>query len=143
MCPECAHRWETELTAEQWDAAAPSCPACDARETQQEFQPPAINGSIAARAAAITEGIIRKDYGVANYVPANRQGEAGKVRYNDQSPGGTSQWGGDILQQAISIGRQTRRESGGDGLDILQRNLRDGTQPDLIEASKRRAIRVW
>lgn len=143
MCPDCAHRWEIELRSDQWDAPLPSCPACDAREVQQEFAVPAIGGSLAARAAAITEDIMRKDYNVANYTGDNREGGVNKVRYNDQSPAATSSWAGGMLEQAIQIGRQTRREGGGSGLDILQRSIKSGAQVDLIEASKRKAMRVW
>jgi hypothetical protein len=88
------------------------------------------------------QDIISNDYNVANFTPDNRRGGVSKVRYKDQSAAVQSSWSGDLLQQAISIGRQTRME-GGSGLDILKRNLADGTQPDLIEASKRRAIKVW
>ena len=81
---------------------------------------------------------------MANYTPDNREGSVPKVRYKDQSPNmGSSTWGGDMFRQAIEIGKQTRREGGGDGLDILKRNLASGAQPDLIELSKRRGIKVW
>ena len=142
MCPNCAARIEVELRSDQWDAPPPSCPACDEHDMQQDFRPPAIGGSVHSRAAKITEDIISNDYNVANFTPDNRRGGVSKVRYKDQSAAVQSSWSGDLLQQAISIGRQTRME-GGSGLDILKRNLADGTQPDLIEASKRRAIKVW
>jgi hypothetical protein len=48
-----------------------------------------------------------------------------------------------MLQTAIGIGQQNRREFGMDGLDMLKRGIASGAQPDLIEASKRRAIKVW
>jgi hypothetical protein len=42
----------------------------------------------------------------------------------------------------MAAGRQTRLKHGS-GLDILQANLKSGVEPDLIEVSKRRAMRVW
>jgi hypothetical protein len=71
-----------------------------------------------------------------------------KVRYKDQSATALqSTWGGQIanaLETAAAIGKQTRRENGGfDGLDMLKANLKSGAQPDLIEASRKKAIRVW
>lgn len=112
----------------------------------QEFHPPAIGGSVHARAAAITEDIIANDYGVANYTPDNREGGTAKIRYKDQTPSVLpANWQGhrEMLEQAISIGKQNRRDFGLDGLDILKRNILSGDQPDLIEASKRRAIKVY
>lgn len=143
-CPECNHRMEVELSADQWDASPPSCESCDARDMNQEFAVPAIGGSVASRAARIAEDIIANDYGVANYTGDNREGGVGKVSYASPPSGavGTSQWAGNMLQEAISIGRKTRME-GGSGLDILQRNLKSGAQPDLIEMSRQRAIKVW
>ena len=46
----------------------------------------------------------------------------------------------EMLQTAIGIGKVNR---GIDGLNILQKNLQSGVQPDLIEQSKRRSIKVW
>lgn len=77
-----------------------------------------------------------------------------KVRYRDQKdPAAASLMGSAAghlmaqqratLEQAIGIGRQTRRETGGDGLDIIRNNLADGTWPDVLEASKRRSAKVW
>lgn len=148
MCGECSHRMEVVLSADQWDAPPPSCENCDARETRQEFRPPAIGGSISMRAHRLAEDIIANDYGVANVNFDSRQGGTPKVRYKDQSPAQLqSTWGGQIanaLETAIAIGKETRRESGGmDGLDMLKRNLASGAQVDLIDASKRKAIRVW
>jgi hypothetical protein len=148
MCGECSHRMEVVLDADQWDAPPPSCDMCDARETRQEFQPPRIGGSIKGRARALAEDIIANDYGVADVKFDNRQGGKPKVRYKDQSSTQLqATWGGQVanaLETAISIGKQTRRENGGgDGLDMLKANLASGAQPDLIEASKRRAIKVW
>ena len=148
MCPECANRIEVVLSAEEWDAPPPSCPACDAHDMAQEFKPPAIGGSLSMRAHRLAEDIIANDYGVANVSFDNREGVTPKVRYKDQSATALqSTWGGQVanaLETAIAIGKQTRSESGGmDGLDMLKRNLASGAQPDLIDASKRRAIKVW
>jgi hypothetical protein len=147
MCGECSHRMEVVLSADQWDAPPPSCDACDAR-MGQEFKPPAIGGSISMRAHRVVEDIIANDYGVADVKFDNRQGGTPKVRYKDQSPTQLqSTWGGQIsnaLETAMAIGKQTRRESGGmDGLDMLKANLASGAQPDLIEASRRKALKVW
>lgn len=145
MCPECGHRMEVTLAAEDWNAPLPSCERCDAREVQQEFHPPAIGGSLRGKAVRLAEDIMANDYGVANATFQNREGGTPKVRYKDQTPAIASTWQGanQLLEQAISIGKQTRRETGGDGLDLLKANLASGAQPDLIEASKRRAIKVW
>lgn len=145
MCPECATRIEVALTAEQWDAPPPSCDTCDARQMQQEFKPPAIGGSLRGRAVRLAEDIMANDYHVADAKFDNREGATPKVRYKDQTqlPASTWQGANQLLEQAISIGRQTRRETGGDGLDLLKANLANGTQVDLIEASKRRALKVW
>jgi hypothetical protein len=138
---------EVTLSADQWDAPPPSCEACDADETRQEFKPPAIGGSKSYRAHKLAEDIIANDYGVADVKFENRQGGVPKVRYKDQTAASIgSSWAGasQLLEQAVSIGKQTRRENGGfDGLDMLKANLKSGAQPDLIEASKRRAIKVW
>lgn len=136
------------LTADQWDAPPPSCESCDAREMSQSFKPPAIGGSVSYRAHRVVEDIIAKDYQVADVKFDNREGGVPKVRYKDQSPTQLqSTWGGQIneaLQTAVSIGKQNRRENGGfDGLDILKKSLDSGAQPDLIAASRRKAIRVW
>lgn len=146
MCGECSHRMEVVLAAEEWDAPPPSCDACDAR-MGQEFKPPAIGGSVSYRAHRLTEDIIAKDYGVADLKFDNRQGGTPKVRYKDQTAASiASSWqgAGQLLEQAVAIGKQTRRDSGGfDGLDLLKKSLQTGAQPDLIEASRRRAIKVW
>ena len=147
QCPACNHRMDVTLTAEQWNEPPPSCEACDAR-TDQEFKPPAIGGSVRARAAAITENIIANDYGVANFQSDHRQGATPKVRYKDQTANVLpSDWQAAghraMLETAIGIGKQNRRQFGMDGLDMLKRNIASGVQPDLIEASKRKAIKVW
>jgi hypothetical protein len=151
VCPECNHRIEVMLTADQWDASPPSCAACDAREMGQEFFPPAIGGSMRARAVRITEDIIANDYNVANFTPDNREGGTPKVRYKDQSvglPPAAWQAAQETLKQAIDVGRAHRHVRYADGpqgnaLDVLKGALASGEQPDLIEASKRRAIKVW
>ena len=147
MCGECSHRMEVVLDADQWDAPPPSCESCDAN-TRQEFKAPAIGGSVSMRAHRVAEDIIANDYQVADVRFDNRDGGRPKVRYKDQSATQLqSTWGGQIqgaLETAVSIGKQNRRENGGfDGLDMLKANLASGAQPDLIEASRRRAIKVW
>jgi hypothetical protein len=145
-CPECNHRIEVTLTAEEWDKPPPSCAACDRREMDQEFKPPAIGGSVGGRARAIAENIIANDYQVANFQSDRRLGGTPKVRYKDQTASVLpASWQAAeshkaVLETAISIGKANR---GRDGLDILRANLASGVQPDLIEASKRRAIKVW
>ena len=42
---------------------------------------------------------------------------------------------------AIAAGRANRLRYGS-GLDVLQHNLKTGVQPDLIELSKRRSIKL-
>jgi hypothetical protein len=146
MCPDCSHRMEVTLAADQWDAPPPSCESCDAR-MGQEFTPPAIGGSISMRAHRVAEDILANDYQVADAKFDNRQGGTPKVRYKDQTAatiGSSWQGANQLLEQAVAIGKQTRRETGGfDGLDMLKANLASGAQPDLIEASRRRAIKVW
>lgn len=144
------------LTAEQWDVPAPNCPRCNAWDLsnpmQQEFKPVAIGGSTYAKARAVAEDIAAKDYGVADlqWRKDREVSQATPHRLRDETPqtiaaATGSQWGvtGEALQQAVALGRETRLKHGGSGLDMLQRALKDGTQPDLIEASKRRAIKVW
>ena len=48
----------------------------------------------------------------------------------------------EVLEKGIALGRQTRQRYGS-GLDVLQKNLKSGAQVDLIEASKKRSMRVW
>jgi hypothetical protein len=74
-----------------------------------------------------------------------KEGEAPKVRYKDQtSTVAPSSWGiaQQALEGAIASGRQNRLRHGS-GLDVLQANLKSGAEPDLIEASKRRMIKLW
>jgi putative FmdB family regulatory protein len=152
-CPECNHMLEVVLSAEQWDDPPPSCPRCDARETQQVFKPPAIGGSARSRAVSIAEEIAANDYKVANIHAEGRPGGTPKVRYKDTTPGvAPSTWTGpnaaeyqlgqSALQTAISLGRETRLKYGS-GLDILKHNLETGAQPDLIEQSKKKSPRIW
>ena len=145
-CPECNTIITVELRGDQWQEGPPSCPACDAREMGQIFRPPAITGSTARRAADVALDIAEKDYRVADISDARgERGSVPKVRYRDPAPPNASTWGTSFnaLQQAMAIGRQTRLESGGNGLDILQANLKSGAQVDLIEASKKRSMKIW
>lgn len=145
-CEQCNHLIEVTLAAEQWDDPAPNCPDCASRAMQQQFRPVAITGSPSARANAIAEDIIANDYKVADINRGNREGDVPKVRYKDEPlslPSGN--WGGvqpAALQQAIASGRQNRLEFGS-GLDVLQANIKNGSEPDLLEISKRRAMKVW
>jgi hypothetical protein len=145
-CPECNHFLKVTLDSSQWDAPPPECPECARRQMQQQFVPPRINGSHAARARQIAENIAGEDYHVGDMNVQNRDGHAvAGVRYKDQTnPAQASTWGvaSEALQTAIANGRQVRQQYGS-GLDVLQRSLQSGDQPDLIEASKRRAIKVW
>jgi hypothetical protein len=163
---------EVTLSLEQWDAPAPECPQCAAR-TNQDFKPFAIGGSHRAKAVALAEDIAANDYHVADMQSDGREGGKPKVRYKDitpsdlpgapaaelqsainrirrdgpalATPAPPSQWGGvssEALATAVALGRETRLKHG-NGLDILQHNLKTGVQPDLIEVSKRRSARVW
>jgi hypothetical protein len=139
---------EVTLTAEEWEKPPPSCEACDRREMNQEFKPFGIGGSVRSKAQAITENIIANDYGVANFQSERRQGGTPKVRYKDQTasvlPSDWQKAGHTaMLETAINIGKQNRRQFGMDGLDMLKRGIASGAQTDLIEASKRKAIKVW
>lgn len=110
----------------------------------QEFRPIAIGGSNTSRAHAVTEDILSNDYHVAD-MQRDKHASTPAVRYKDQTstiPASTWQAANATLQQAISIGRETRLRHG-NGLDVLQANLASGVEPDLIAASKRRAIKVW
>jgi hypothetical protein len=140
---------EVTLTAEEWDSPPPSCEMCDRRESMdQEFKPFGIGGSVHGRAAKIAEDIIANDFNVANFQSDRRRGGTPKVRYKDQSdlvqPSNwqAAQGHKAMLEAAISIGKQNRRQFG-DGLDMLQRGIKSGAQPDLIANSKKKAIRVW
>jgi hypothetical protein len=84
---------------------------------------------------------------VADMQRDRREGSTPKHRYKDQgTPAQAGAWGatGDMLSQAVAIGRQTRMASGGlNGVDILQKAIKSGAQPDLIENSKRQSLKVW
>jgi putative FmdB family regulatory protein len=143
-CAECNHMMDVVLSADDWDAPPPECPKCQEREMRQEFRPVAIGGSVRSRAVALAEDIAANDYHVAD-MSSRGEGERAKVRYKDQTAGIVpSNWAGaqGMLEQAITIGRDTRLRHG-NGLDVLQSALKTGAQPDLIAASKRRAIKVW
>lgn len=151
-CEGCGHFLEVTLTMEQVDDPPPACPSCAAR-TQQEFQPVAIAGTGARtrdRAVKLAETIAHEDYGVADIHHDTRHGGTPKVRYKDQGnsmqQAQMSTWGatGNMMDTALSLGRQARMANGGaSGVETLQRMLKDGSQTDLIEASKRRAMKVW
>jgi hypothetical protein len=147
MCEECAHQMTVTLALEQWDAPAPDCPHCTGEAMRQEFKPVAIGGSLTAKANAVTEQILAEDYGVADMQRDRHAGSTPKHRYKDQgTPAQAGAWGatGDMLSQAVAIGRQTRMASGGlNGVDILQKAIKSGAQPDLIENSKRQSLKVW
>jgi hypothetical protein len=148
-CEDCGHFTEVWFTLEQVENGQdqpPSCPQC-AQHTRQHFKPIAINGSIAARAEAVMEDIVEKDYGVADIQRDRRAESIPKVRYKDQgAPAQASTWGaaGAMLETAVAMGRQTRLSNGGfSGVDTLQAMLKSGEQPDLIELSKKRSMKVW
>lgn len=145
MCPDCGHQVDVVLSADEWDAPPPYCEVCERREMHQEFKPPAIGGSVASRAIRLAEDIAEKDYGVADFKSDGREGGRPKVRYKDATPGVLpSSWGGaaGAIQQAAALGRETRLRYGS-GLDVLHSTLKDGSQPDLIELSKKRSMKVW
>lgn len=156
MCGECGYMLSVTLPLEQWDAPAPNCPRCTAWDfkepMQQEFKPVAIGGSNYAKARALAEDIAAKDYNVAqmDWRKDREVAQGTPHRLKDETPQTVQQatgsnWGvtGEALQQAVALGRETRLKHGGSGLDMLQRALRDGTQPDLLEASKKRAMKIW
>ena len=146
-CRNCGHVLEITLTLAQADDPPPRCPVCRGvkRESmQQEFKPVAIGGSTATRARDYAQTIANEDYHVADIQMDRRAGSKPVVRYKDQGAPSASTWSvaNDAVQAAITAGRASRQQYG-DGLDILHSNLKDGTQPDLIEVSKRRAMRIW
>ena len=148
MCPECANTLEVELRADQWDQPPPDCQRCmdviGAPQMEQQFKPPAIGGSVSARAHKVAEDIMANDYNVADYKPDNREGGTGKVRYRDAPVSAPSTWSAPNanLAQAVALGRQNRLRYG-NGLDVLHETLKSGDQPDLIALSKARSMRVW
>ena len=144
-CAECMHMMDVVLSMEQVDDPAPECPACAQRAMRQEFRPIAIGGSNSARAHRIAEDIAENDYHVGDMQVGRKEGDTTKVRYKDQNgPVNNSTWTAarDVLETAIAAGRQNRLQHGS-GLDVLKAGLDSGAQPDLIEASKRRAIKIW
>jgi putative FmdB family regulatory protein len=148
-CEQCGHFVEVTLTMEQVDDPPPTCPYCS-QQTRQEFKPIAIGGSTVGKAVKLAETIAAEDYGVANMQHDTRRGGTPKVRYkdqgNDMQQAQASSWGtsGAMMQVAMDAGRAARMSNGGfSGVDTLQKMLKDGTQPDLIEVSKRRSMRVW
>ena len=145
MCPDCAMHLEVTLSADEWNTPPPECPRCTG-QTHQDFKPIAIGGSTYGRAAKMAETIASEDYHVADMnVTAKGQGDTPKVRYKDTTnqvlP---STWGSanqEMLEGAAALGRETRLRYG-NGLDVLAHSLKTGAQPDLIEISKRRSMRV-
>lgn len=151
MCPDCGHSLEVTLRADQWQEPPPECPVCAdhpgiQNRMQQEFQPVAIGGSVRARAVKLAEDIAEKDYGVADFKAEGRQGGTANPRYKDAKIANPSNWtaitGNAQMAQAMALGRENRQRHG-DGLDVLQQALKTGDQPDLIELSKRRSMKVW
>ena len=146
MCEDCAHQMTVTLTYEQWDEPAPPCPRCAENNMRQEFKPVALGGSNVAKAHGIAEDILANDYHVADVQREHRMEGTPKTRYKDAgatpSQSGSS-WGvaQQTLQEAVAAGRETRMKYGS-GLDVLQANIKSGAEPDLIELSKRRSIRV-
>jgi len=144
-CEACNHWIEVTLSADQWEEGEPDCPMCAAR-TVQEFKPFAITGGISTRAADIAESIITTDYHAADFQRETRQEGTPAVRYRDEKPATpASTWNGAsaALEQAIAVGRQSRKKYGS-GLDVLQANLASGAEPDLIANSKRnKMIKLW
>ena len=139
-CENCGHFLELEISSSQIEMEAPECPACNKARTVQEFRGPAIVGSARSRAVKIAERIAEEDYGVANMHVEGHEGVRNKVTYKDQPTKITGAgWTGnrEAIEAAASIGRQTRMEHGS-GLDILQKALKTGDQPDLIKNSVRR-----
>jgi hypothetical protein len=145
QCEQCFNRIELTLPMEQWDRPPPDCPVCAQQQMQQDFKPVAIGGSASARAHAIAEDIAGNDYHVADMQREHRPEGTPTVRYKSPSaaPAQASGWGatGEALSLAIANGRETRLQYGS-GLDVLQANIKSGREPDLIELSKRRSIRV-
>jgi hypothetical protein len=145
QCEQCFNRIELTLPMEQWDRSPPNCPVCEQQQMQQDFKPVAIGGSPAAKAHAIAEDIASNDYHVADMQREHRREGTPNVRYKDaqSAPSQASAWGAtsEALSMAIAAGRETRLNYGS-GLDVLQANIKSGREPDLIELSKRRSIRV-
>ncbi|HEX8827634.1 MAG TPA: hypothetical protein VF778_05935 [Xanthobacteraceae bacterium] len=144
-CEDCGNFLEVELRADQWDQEPPECPHCAERPMFQQFKPPAIGGSNKTRAADLALKIASEDYGVADIQPQGAGHGPPKVRYKDAAaPTLPSAWSAPNanLAQAVALGRESRLKYGS-GLDVLHSTLKDGSQPDLIELSKRRSARIW
>lgn len=150
-CPDCGHFVEVELALEDYDAPPPECPNCSGYEMEQEFKPFAIGGSPRSKAVALAEKIAEEDYNVADMKVEGKEGGTPKVRYKDVTgqakqmldSTALSSWGiaPGAMELAVAHGRNTRLKHGS-GLDVLQHNIKNGHEPDLIEISKRRAIKV-
>jgi len=142
-CEQCNHIMEVVLTQEQWDDPPPECPECAKHPMRQEFKPVAIGGSNIVRARDIAEDIAANDYHVAD-MQRDKHARTPTVRYKDQGSVLPSNWqaANQTLEAAIALGRETRLKYG-NGLDVLQHNLKTGAEPDLIANSKKRAMKVW
>jgi len=143
-CNDCARTWDVTLTAEQVDDPLPACPFCN-NATFQEFKPVAIRGkeSKLESSEAVVENEM-KERGITDITFRTKENLPPKVRYKtDKAQSNWMQPTGDMVAQAAQLGRADRQKFGADGLEILQNNLRSGKQVDLVEASKRRADRVW
>jgi putative FmdB family regulatory protein len=144
-CEDCMHMMDVVLSMDQVDDPPPPCPACAARPMRQEFKPVALGGGVSARAHAIAEDVASNDYHVSDMNVGRKEGDRTKVRYKDTTANiKPSTWNAakETLEVAIAAGRQSRLKHGS-GLDVLQATLKSGEQPDLIEASKRRMIKLW
>lgn len=145
MCEDCGHALEVTLRAGEWNAEAPECPACAAGSMGQTFKAPGIIGSARSRAVAVAERIAAEDYGVANMHVEGKEGVRNKVTYKDQPQQDRSSFispNREMLETVAAIGRETRIKYG-NGLDVLQENLKSGAQPDLIKLSKQRSMRIY
>jgi hypothetical protein len=142
MCPDCAHQMTVTLNGDQWEEPAPECPVCTKNPMDQNFKMN-IGGSVRSQAEKVTEDILRNDYHVSDIQRDHREQSTPKVGYKNPASNQAT-WGiaREALEGAISSGRQSRLKHGS-GLDILQANLKSGAEPDLIEISKRRAMRVY
>jgi hypothetical protein len=144
-CEDCFHMMDVTLSMDQVDDPPPPCPMCAQRAMRQEFKPVALGGSVTSRAHAIAEDIASNDYHVSDMQVGRKQGDVTKTRYKDTSstvPASTWSAAQDVLQGAITAGRQSRLKYGS-GLDVLQASIKSGAQPDLIENSKKRMIKLW
>jgi hypothetical protein len=139
------HMMDVMLTMDQVDDPPPDCPVCHGVPLRQEFKPVALGGSPTSRAHAIAEQIMQDDYHVNDATVGRKQGDITKAKYKDQSASvAPSNWtvANETLQAAIATGRQSRLKHGS-GLDVLQANLKSGAEPDLIENSKRKMIKLY